>query len=50
VKPSDVKIERADSGWKMRVSYEVRRELIANLDVVGKFDAERALTLRATGQ
>jgi hypothetical protein len=50
VKPSDVKIERADSGWKMRVSYEVRRELIANLDVVGKFDAEKALTLRATGQ
>jgi hypothetical protein len=50
VKPSDVKIERADNGWKMKVSYEVRRELIANLDVVGKFDAEKALTLRATGQ
>ncbi|RXR00934.1 DUF4845 domain-containing protein [Pseudoxanthomonas composti] len=50
IKPSNVKVERMDGGWKMTVKYEVRRDLIANLDVVGKFDAEKALTLRATGQ
>jgi len=47
VKPSNVKIERMDGGWKMSVNYEVRRELVGNLDVVGKFDASQALTMRA---
>ncbi|HVI26448.1 MAG TPA: DUF4845 domain-containing protein [Xanthomonadaceae bacterium] len=46
VKPEHVKIERIDAGWKMTVSYEVRRPLIYNLDVVGKFDASENLTRR----
>ena len=44
VKPEHVKIERIDNGWRMKVSYEVRRPLIYNLDVVGKFDASENLT------
>src|SRR5687768_12590722 len=44
VKPANVKFERMDGGWKMRVSYEVRRELVGNLDVVGKFDTTENLT------
>ena len=47
VKPSHVKIERMDGGWKMSVNYEVRRPLVGNLDVVGKFDASEPLTRRA---
>lgn len=47
VKPANVKIERMDGGWKMSVNYEVRRELVGNLDVVGKFDTSQALTMRA---
>lgn len=43
VKPENVKIVRKDSGYLMTVKYEVRRPLIANLDVVGRFDAEQAL-------
>jgi len=44
VKPENVKIERIDAGWKMSVSYEVRKPLVYNLDVVGKFDASENLT------
>jgi len=44
VKPENVKITRADSGWQMDVNYEVRRPLIYNLDVVGKFSASEKLT------
>ena len=44
VKPEHVKIERVNAGWKMTVSYEVRRPLIYNLDVVGKFNASENLT------
>ena len=44
VKPAHVKIERMDGGWNMKVSYEVRRPLMGNLDVVGKFDTSQALT------
>lgn len=50
VKPADVKIERMEGGWKMTVNYEVRRDLFANLDVVGKFDATQELTRRGTGE
>ena len=46
VKPEHVKIERIDAGWKMTVAYEVRRPLIYNLDVVGKFNASENLTRR----
>lgn len=44
IKSSHVKIERMEGGWNMKVSYEVRRPLVGNLDVVGNFNAEQALT------
>lgn len=43
VKPEDVKLVRKDAGWLMTVEYEVRRPLIANIDVVGHFVAEKEL-------
>jgi len=46
VKPENVKIERVDGGWNMSVDYEVRKPLMANLDVVGKFAAAEQLTNR----
>ena len=46
VKPQNVKFERVEGGWKMRVNYEVRRPLVGNLDVVGKFDRTQELTRR----
>jgi Tfp pilus assembly protein PilE len=45
VKPSNVKFERVSGGWNMKVNYEVRRPMIGNLDVVGKFEAHQELTL-----
>lgn len=44
VKPSNVKFDRVNSGWNMKVNYEVRRPLVGNLDVVGKFDTNQELT------
>lgn len=44
IKKEHVKIERVDSGWLMTVQYEVRKPLIANLDVVGRFHAEQNLS------
>ncbi|HRF83697.1 MAG: DUF4845 domain-containing protein [Xanthomonadales bacterium] len=49
VKPQNVKFERIEGGWKMRVNYEVRRPLIGNLDVVGRFDKTQDLTRRGGG-
>ena len=46
VKPANVKIERISGGWNMAVDYEVRKPLIYNLDVVGKFAASEELTNR----
>lgn len=46
VKPSNVRIERISGGWNMSVDYEVRKPLIYNLDVVGKFSASEELTNR----
>lgn len=46
VKPEDVTFERIDGGWRMNVNYEVRRELIGNLDVVGRFDTAQDLKRR----
>lgn len=46
VKPSNVKFDRKEGGWTLRVDYEVRRPLIGNLDVVGKFDSTQDLTRR----
>lgn len=48
VKPQNLKFERADGGWVMHVSYEVRRPLIYNLDVVGNFDTSQTLTRRGS--
>lgn len=44
VDPENVKITRVDNGWQMDVNYEVRKPLIVNLDVVGKFQATQKLT------
>jgi hypothetical protein len=44
VKPENVKVERIDNGWSMKVNYEVRRPLVGNLDVVGVFDISQDLT------
>ncbi len=46
VKADNVKIERVDGGWNMSVNYEVRKPLIGNLDVVGKFATSERLTKR----
>lgn len=43
----NVKFERMDGGWRMKVNYEVRRELFGNLDIVGKFDSTQEITGRA---
>ncbi|WP_166209971.1 DUF4845 domain-containing protein [Cognatiluteimonas telluris] len=44
VKPEHVKIKRIDNGWQMDVDYEVRKPMIYNLDVIGKFHASENLT------
>lgn len=43
VKPEHVKIVRKDAGFVMTVDYEVRKPLIANIDVVGRFNAVQEL-------
>lgn len=43
VKSQDVKITRKEAGYLMTVQYEVRRPLIANIDVVGRFEAEQEI-------
>lgn len=43
IKPEHVKIVRKDAGYVMTVDYEVRKPLIANIDVVGKFHADKEL-------
>lgn len=43
VESRNVKISRDDAGYLVTVDYEVRRPLIANLDVVGNFHAEQEL-------
>ncbi|WP_347246785.1 DUF4845 domain-containing protein [Thermomonas sp.] len=44
VKPEMLKIENTEGGYNLVMDYERREELFANLDVVGKFHAEQALT------
>ncbi|MGH8081109.1 MAG: DUF4845 domain-containing protein, partial [Lysobacter sp.] len=46
VKQQDFKIIRNDRGLQITVDYEVRRQLIANLDVVGHFNAVQQLTTK----
>jgi hypothetical protein len=48
VKKQNVKIERMDGGWRMKVNYEVRRPMVGNLDVVGVFDTEQELTRKGS--
>lgn len=43
VEEKHLKVERIEGGWNMKVNYEVRKPLIANLDVVGKFEATQDL-------
>ena len=44
VKRDNIKFDRIDGGWRMSVNYEVRKPLIGNLDIVGKFDNSQDLT------
>ena len=50
ITPEMLKIETTDSGYNLVVDYERREELIANLDVVGRFHAEQALVRGAAAQ
>lgn len=50
VKKNNVKIERMDGGWRMKVSYEVRRPMVGNLDVVGVFDTQQELTRKGSAE
>lgn len=50
VTPDMLKIESTDGGVKMTVDYERRENLMANLDVVGKFQAEQVLARGATAE
>ena len=50
IKPDMLKIEATDSGFNLTVDYERREELIANLDVVGRFHAAQALVRGAAAQ
>ena len=43
VKPADITVVRKDAGYLVTVDYEVRKPLISNLDVVGKFKTEKEL-------
>ncbi len=47
VKRDNIKFDRIDGGWRMNVSYEVRRPLIGNLDIVGRFENSQDLTSRS---
>ncbi|MCD9028453.1 DUF4845 domain-containing protein [Luteimonas sp. BDR2-5] len=49
VKPNNVKLRRVDSGWQMDVEYEVRKPMVGNLDVVGKFHATQTLARGGDG-
>lgn len=43
VKKDALKMEATDQGLMLTVDYEQRKQLIANLDVVGKFHAQQEL-------
>jgi len=49
IKRDNVKIERKGASWMVTVDYENRRDMIANLDVVGKFHAEKELARTTAG-
>lgn len=50
IKPDMLKIETTESGYNLVVDYERREELIANLDVVGRFRAEQAVVRGAAAE
>lgn len=43
IKRENIKIEKGDSGYVVHITWEERRPLVYNLDVVGKFDVQQAL-------
>lgn len=50
VKPENVKFKRINGGWNLHVQYEVRRPMIGNLDVVGKFDTSQDIVRSGGGE
>ena len=50
ITPEMLKIDTTDSGYTLVVDYERREELVAHLDVVGKFRAEQAVVRGAAAQ
>ncbi len=44
IKRDNIKFDRIDGGLRMNVSYEVRRPLVGNLDIVGRFENSQDLT------
>ena len=50
IKPEMLQIQTTDSGFNLVVDYERREELIANLDVVGRFRAEQAVVRGAAAE
>lgn len=44
VKPEHVTLKRVGAGWQMDVKYEVRKQMIGNIDVVGRFETTQMLT------
>ncbi|MFZ2752085.1 MAG: DUF4845 domain-containing protein [Lysobacteraceae bacterium] len=47
VKPEHVKIESTGNSRVMHINYEVRVNMIANLDAVGRFNVDQPLTGQA---
>jgi hypothetical protein len=50
VKPENVNFKRIEGGWAMHVQYEVRRPIVGNLDVVGKFDTTQEIKRGGGGE
>lgn len=44
VEPQHIKIERGSNGTVVSIDYEVRKPLVYNLDVVGKFSAKETIS------
>ena len=49
IKQENVKLTRQGPGWLMEVNYEVRKPMIANLDVVARFNRSEQLSRPAMG-
>ncbi|ALN57064.1 hypothetical protein GLE_1709 [Lysobacter enzymogenes] len=47
VKPENFRVQRSERGMEIIVAYDVRRPMIANLDVVGHFEARQEMVSRA---